>query len=118
VKQTQTDLLGTIITSIEDLERQRVLCLPVTLATTTKKNSLGPDPLGDQDSSSEDIHTSPSHAGPPKAKARPKPAGSQGPKEPAHPLPGWIPSLRAPDHVPAPKITTFVTSVPPPWTGG
>ena len=81
------------------------------------ENSLGPDPLGEQPSSSEESHTPPSPAVPPKAKARPMP-GTQKPKEPSQPPPGWTPTLRAPDHIPAPRVTTSIASVPPPRTEG
>ena len=78
--------------------------------------ALGVDPSLDRGvSSSEETHT-PSPRGPPKAKARPKPASQ--PKEPDHPPP-WVPSLRPAGHQSAPKVSESVASVPPPRvTGG
>ena len=78
--------------------------------------ALGVDPSLDRGvSSSEETHT-PSPRGPPKAKARPKPASQ--PKEPDHPPP-WVPSLRPAGHQSAPKVSHSVASVPPPRdTGG
>ena len=61
------DPLGTIITSIEVYRGPQGVRGSVSTRNTSRappeENSLGPDPLGDQQSSSEETHTPPSPAG-------------------------------------------------------
>ena len=124
-------LCGTIIISTvvhtQKAEAEAGVHLLLPTEALEPDNSLGVDPIATRVelSSSDEIHMPPFPKGPPKAKPRPKPKEAEpkaaGPKQPDTPLPRWTPSLRSVNHPMESKVTTSITSVPPPrprgWVG-